>query len=153
MLQRLKKAHPPRTGGVFTIVASSYNAQYVDGMVKAAVRELKKAGGRTRVIRVPGAFEIPVVAARLAAGREHPDALICLGVVLRGETVHAQHIGEAVTRALMQIQITHHLPVVHEVLLLENPQQAVARCLNARHNRGIEAARTALEMARVLAKL
>ena len=67
MLQRLKKAHPPRTGGVFTIVASSYNAQYVDGMVKAAVRELKKAGGRTRVIRVPGAFEIPVVAARLAA--------------------------------------------------------------------------------------
>jgi len=125
----------------------------VDGMLNAAARELKRAGAKVQIVRVPGAYEIPVVAAKLATLPSKPSAIICLGVILRGETTHAQHIGEAVSQALMQIQITHGVPVIHEVLLLENKQQAEVRCLDPKHNRGMEAAQTALEMARVMKSL
>jgi 6,7-dimethyl-8-ribityllumazine synthase len=152
----------------FAIVASRYNARYVDAMLRAAKAELKRAGvKKMQVVRVPGAYEIPVVAARLArAGAQIPalnpqpatlnrpvSAIICLGVILRGETVHAAHIGEAVSRALMQIQMEREVPVIHEVLLLENEQQARVRCLGRKHNRGAEAAQTALAMAQVMAGL
>lgn len=153
MLKAVKKSKTGKSGGSFAIVASRYNARYVEGMLNAAVRELKRAGAKVQVVRVPGAYEIPVVATRLSTLVPRPSAIICLGVILRGATTHAQHIGEAVSQALMQIQITHGLPVIHEVLLLENPQQAEARCLDPKHNRGVEAAQTALEMARVMAQL
>jgi 6,7-dimethyl-8-ribityllumazine synthase len=159
MLKPIKIKSARSNGGNFAIVASRYNARYVDAMLAAAVRELKRAGAKTiRVVRVPGAYEIPVVAKRLArASRLTPhaslSAIICLGVILRGETVHAAHIGEAVSRALMDIQLAHEIPVVHEVLLLENEGQARVRCLGRRHNRGAEAAQTALAMARVMEQL
>ncbi len=153
MLQAVKKSKAAKAGGTFAIVASRYNARYVDGMLNAAARELKRAGAKVQIVRVPGAYEIPVVTAKLSTLAPRPSAIICLGVILRGETTHAQHIGEAVSQALMQIQITHGVPVIHEVLLLENKQQAEVRCLDPKHNRGMEAAQTALEMARVLAEL
>jgi 6,7-dimethyl-8-ribityllumazine synthase len=139
----------------FAIVASRYNANYVNAMVRAAQAELKRAGAKDiDVYRVPGAYEIPLVAARLARGRLDPvSAIICLGVILRGETVHAAHIGEAVSRALMDLQLRHEIPVIHEVLLLENQQQACARCLSKTHNRGAEAAQTALGMAALMERL
>ncbi len=82
----------------------------------------------------------------------HLSAIICLGVILRGETVHAAHIGEAVSRALMEIQLKHEVPVIHEVLLLENEAQVRARCLDPRHNRGTGAT-TGPGVARVMASL
>ena len=155
------KAKIARTGvaGPFAIVASRYNARYVDAMLRAAKGELRRAGAsEIRIVRVPGAYEIPIAAKRLA--RTSPlesgapfAAIICLGVILRGETVHAAHIGEAVSRALMEIQLAHEVPIIHEVLLLENESQARARCLNPKHNRGTEAAQAALAMARVMADL
>ncbi|MCS7089656.1 MAG: 6,7-dimethyl-8-ribityllumazine synthase [Verrucomicrobiota bacterium] len=144
----------------FVIVASRYNARYVDSLVRAARKTLQDAGARVHVVRVPGAYEIPLaadlVARRASAAPASTDrvaAIVCLGVILRGETAHAAHIGEAVTWALMQIQLRHAIPVIHEVLLLENEAQAVKRCLHPQHNRGIEAAETALQMAKLVQKL
>jgi 6,7-dimethyl-8-ribityllumazine synthase len=151
MLKAIKSKTVRLSGGRFAIVASRYNARYVGSMLRAAKAELQRAKADVQVVRVPGAYEIPVVVKALAR-RESPrlDAIICLGIILRGETTHAVHIGEAVSSALMQIQIEYEVPVVHEVLLLENEAQARKRCLDPRHNRGTEAAQTALQMAAVM---
>ena len=151
---RQQKIRRSSRGGSFAIVASRYNSRYVDAMVAQAQEVLKKAGAKNiRVIRVPGAFEIPAVAARLVRARRPCSAVICLGVILRGQTAHAQLIAEAVSGALARLQIQHARPVIHEVLLLENEAQAAARCLDKTHNRGSEAAQTALEMARIMESL
>ena len=150
MLKPVRKTKAARTGGNFVIVASRYNAEYVDSMLHAAREELHQAGARVRVIRVPGAFEIPAVAAKLAA-RGRYSGVICLGVIFQGETSHAQHVGWGVTHALAQIQVQHKLPIIHGVFVFEKVKHARVRCLNPEHNRGTEAAHTALEMARVMA--
>lgn len=152
MLEAVKSAKPDATDLRFAIIASKYNARYVDSMLDSARKTLLEAGAsEVKVIRVPGAFEIPVVASILAEREtESFSALICLGVILRGETTHANNIAEAVSHALAQIQVRHQKPVIHEVLLLENEEQAKVRCLGAKHNRGIEAALTAIEMVRVI---
>ena len=121
-------------------------------MLRGAQAELKRAKASVKVVRVPGAYEIPVVAAKLARTGSFAG-IICLGVILRGQTTHAAHIGEAVTDALTAIQLETEVPVIHEVLLLENKEQAEVRCIDPRHNRGQEAAQTALAMAEVMAKL
>ena len=152
MLKKVRASRPTPAGGRFAIIAARYNQRYVDSMLRAAQRVLKQARAEhVLVVRVPGAYEIPVVAARLARAHTPPlSAIVCLGVILRGATTHAQHIGEAVTNALTQIQLRYEVPVIHEVLLLENEQQARARCLSRDHNRGAEAAQTAVAMKRVM---
>jgi 6,7-dimethyl-8-ribityllumazine synthase len=156
MLKAVKTKTVRASRGTFAIVASRYNSQFVDAMLRAARSELIRSGATVRVVRVPGAYEIPVVAAKLARTSHNTQhaalsAILCLGVILRGQTVHAAHIGDAVSRALMEIQLETEVPVIHEVLLLENAEQARVRCLDRKHNRGTEAAQTALEMARVMA--
>lgn len=152
MLQKVKSKKNSAHSEMFAIVASQYNTRFVDAMLRAAKAEILRAGGQVQIVRVPGAYEIPVVAARLARTQEFAG-IICLGVILRGATTHAQHIGEAVSTALAQIQIQHEVPIIHEVLLLENEQQAKERCLDKQHNRGTEAAQTALAMAEVMRSL
>ena len=158
MLQKVQSPRILPRGGNYAIVASKYNSRFVDAMLRAAKAEILNAGGRVKIVRVPGAYEIPVVAAKLArASRRAPgaplSAIICLGVILRGQTVHATHIGEAVSCALMDIQVATEVPVIHEVLLLENAEQAKVRCCDPQHNRGREAAQTAIAMAHVMRSL
>ena len=150
MLKRIAKSSARASGASFAIVASKYNGRYVDAMLKAAQRELKKAGAKVRVVRVPGAFEVPVVAAKLASLESKPAAIICLGVIFQGQTSHAQHVGWGVTHALAQIQVEQRIPVIHGVFIFEKEEHAKVRCLGRTHNRGTEAAHTALEMARVM---
>ena len=151
MLKKVKKAKRTATGERYAIVASEYNGKYVGAMLRAAVVVLKQAGAaEVKVVRVPGAFEIPVVASRLAHAAPSYAAIICLGVILRGATTHAQSISDVVSFALGTLALQNDLPVIHEVLLLENDQQARERCLGKDHNRGAEAAHTAITMARVL---
>ena len=150
MLRKIQpKTNRAGEGGKFAIVASRYNAEYVDAMLRMAREELLRAGAHVRIVRVPGAFEIPTVAARLAHKPQY-SAIICLGVIFQGETSHAEHIGLGVTHALAQIQVEQKIPVIHGVFVFEKVKQAKVRCLSTKHNRGTEAAQTALEMARVM---
>lgn len=154
MLTKTNKKSARQTNGEgnIAIVASRYNGRYVNSMLRGARRFIEESGSNVGVFRVPGAYEIPVVTARLAASGKF-DAVICLGVILRGATTHAQHIGEAVSQALAMIQVQHLIPIIHEVLLLENVEQARERCLDPDHNRGLEAAQTAIEMAGLMKRL
>ena len=152
MLKKNKKSAAKKIGGRYAIVASKYNGRYVNSMLRAAKAELTGAGAEAiEVVRVPGAYEIPVVVGKLARRTEKPlSAIICLGVIMRGATTHAQHIGDAVTLSLAEAQLRYGVPIVHEVLLFEDQGQAEVRCMDKDFNRGNEAAQTAIEMARVM---
>jgi 6,7-dimethyl-8-ribityllumazine synthase len=138
------------------IVASKYNEQFSDALVENTVEELSELMPQSRVdlIRVPGAFEIPVtVAAVLGRGDAPPACVICLGVILKGATSHADLIAGSLTQSLQQLAIQHKVPIIHEVLLVEDEKQAYARCIGAKLNRGREAARVATSMVDVFSEI
>src|SRR4051812_1952140 len=146
MLKRIRKASSAAKGR-YAIIAARYNGKYTDALVRFAKAELNGAE-KIEVIRVPGSFEVPVVAGRLAHSGNY-DAVICFGAVLRGATTHADHIVIGVTNALAQLQIDSGIPIIHGVLMFDNEEQARERCLKKETNRGMEAARTAMEMVRI----
>jgi 6,7-dimethyl-8-ribityllumazine synthase len=135
----------------FAIVASQYNNAYVQPLVEFATAEINELepGARISVVRVPGSFEIPL-AVKLVAMQGKCDGIVALGVVLQGETAHAELIARSVTEALMRLALEFSVPVIHEVLFLKNEEQAKARCLGPKLNRGLEAARAAVAMVRTV---
>jgi 6,7-dimethyl-8-ribityllumazine synthase len=138
----------------FCIVASRFNEQYVQGLIDHATQELRALVPNAVILvqRVPGAFEIPVVVKELASQRK-ANAVIACGVILQGETNHAQNLSRSVTDALQRIAVEQAMPVINVVLSFDNEDQARARCLENRINRGTEAARAAVEIANVLTDL
>jgi 6,7-dimethyl-8-ribityllumazine synthase len=138
----------------FTIVASQFNPSYVQGLVDHFTTELRALApaATLTLYQVPGAFEIPVVARELAS-QKRGDAIIAVGVILKGETNHAENLSRSVTDALQRIAVTHGLPVINVVLSFDDEEQARARCLENEINRGTEAARAAVEISNVMAKL
>lgn len=155
----MSKLVPPRPRVInvkrgFVLVASQFNAKYVQGLVTHCTDELRALSPTSNVVLhlVPGAFEIPVVVQEVAR-QKNADAIVALGVILKGETPHAEHLGHSVTRALQQIALEHGIPVINVVLSLFDEEQARKRCLEDKINRGTEAARAALEMANLLAEL
>jgi 6,7-dimethyl-8-ribityllumazine synthase len=131
------------------IVASRYNWEFVEPMVTRAVEELSaiEPGTKVEVVHAPGSFEIPFLAANVLQ-KSKPDAVICLGVIFKGETGHADLIAASVSDALCQLSVEKLVPVIHGVLMLNDQDQAKARCLGAEMNRGTEAARAAVEILR-----
>ena len=138
----------------FAIVASQYNAKYVHPLVEFATKELQclEPGALITLVQVPGAYEIPLLA-QAAAETKRYQAILALGVILEGETAHADLIARSVTQALLDISLANRLPVINSVLLLNNEEQAQDRCLGSKLNRGLEAARTAVATARALQEL
>jgi 6,7-dimethyl-8-ribityllumazine synthase len=136
------------------IVASKYNEQFTDALVENAIAELGELvpQGRVDLIRVPGAFEIPVMVATVL-DRDPPSCVIALGLIIRGSTEHADLVGQCVTHSLQQLAVESLRPVIHEVLLVNDEKQAYARCIGTQLNRGREAARAAAAMIDVFQEL
>jgi len=150
---------PPRpqvtsTKPGFVLVASQFNTKYVQGLVAHCTDELRilSPASDITLLRVPGAFEIPIVVREIAR-KGNTEAIVALGVILQGDTLHAQHLAQVVTQALQQVSLEHGVPVIHAVLSLKDEEQARKRCLEDEMNRGTAAGRTAFEMANLLAEL
>jgi 6,7-dimethyl-8-ribityllumazine synthase len=142
-------------GSRVAVVAGRYNQVIVDRLLDACLAELEAKGipgSAVTVVRVPGAFELPVVANRLAAGRE-VDAVIALGAVIRGDTPHFDYVAGECARGLARVALDHDLPVIFGVLTVENEQQALDRAGGSQGNKGAEAALSALEMIAIMHKL
>jgi 6,7-dimethyl-8-ribityllumazine synthase len=130
----------------FALVVSDYNRKYTDALLASAKTAL--AGHDTKVVRVPGAFEIPLQVQRLARTKKYA-AVIALGVIWQGRTEHAREILRAVTDALMRISLETDVPVIHHVLAVKSEAEARARCMGTKLNRGKEAADVALALVRL----
>ena len=137
----------------FGVVVGQYNLEFSHALADSTCKELSglQPGAQIDSFSVPGAFEIPLVVKLLAQTKRY-QALIALGVIIRGETVHGDLIGTAVTNALLQISLEFSIPVVHEVLLVNNEEQAKQR-VGREYDRGREAARVAVEMAHITKNL
>lgn len=136
------------------IVASLYNEDYVNGLLDAARDEIQivAPNASITVYRAPGAFEVPVCA-EMVLRHSDADCVMALGVIIRGETEHGDLVAASVTDALQRLAVGHAVPVIHEVLLLDNDEQAEERCLGAALNRGTEAARAAVNMVQLFRKM
>lgn len=139
----------------FGIVVSKYNEFVTSRLLAAAVEALSKAGASDEalvVVRVPGAFEIPLVARRLARSGRF-DAVICLGAVIRGDTPHFEYVSAEASRGIARAAWDSDVPVIFGVVTTNTAEQALERAGAPERNRGAEAARTAIEMVNLLAQL
>lgn len=142
-------------GARYAVLGSRWNAPIVDALVEAAVQLLRKRGVTEDcldVIRVPGAWELPVLAAKLAAQGRHA-AIIALGCVVRGDTRHYEQVADGCAQGLMRVQVEHRVPVLNGVLAVEREVDAKARAGGSHGNKGEEVALAALEMTRLWSEL
>ena len=139
----------------FAIVVSRFNSFITDRLLAAAVDALQRAGAADKdveVVRVPGAFELPLAAKKLAATGRY-DALIAIGCVLRGETTHYDYVCSETARGLQLAQMDTGLPIIFCVLTCDTLEQALDRAGLKGGNKGFEAGLAAIEMAQLSRKL
>ena len=141
-------------GKRFAIIAARFNESVVATMLESAVATLKRHGVAEEdieVLRVPGAFELPLAAQSIASGEFHvPDAVIALGAVIRGETPHFDFVAGECAAGLQRVALETGVPVIFGVLTTDTDEQAMARAYPHRGDKGGDAARAALEMAEAL---
>jgi 6,7-dimethyl-8-ribityllumazine synthase len=155
MTSRLIEADNDVQGSTIAIVMSKYNSYIVDSLLRGCLEVLHAKGiddSAITLVKVPGAFEIPVAAHKLAAQRQH-DAIITLGAVIRGETPHFDYISASCSEGVNRVALDFDLPVIFGVLTVDNVQQAQDRAGASESNKGAEAALTAVEMIRVMRKI
>ena len=131
------------------IIVSRFNNFITEKLLEGAMEALKQHGGEDEnidVVHVPGAFEIPLFAHKMAASGKY-TALVCLGAVIRGETPHFEYISAEVSRGIASAMIEHRIPIAFGVLTTNTLEQAVERSGTKMGNKGYEAALTAIEMA------
>jgi len=145
----------PSPGDRFAIVVAQWNRSVTGKLLDGAVATLREAGipeDHVDVVWVPGSWEIPLVAQRMAASLRYA-AVLCLGAVVRGETSHDQHINRGVSLAISQIALQFDLPVLFGILTCESMEQAVDRAGGKHGNKGSECAEAALHMVGLLKNL
>jgi 6,7-dimethyl-8-ribityllumazine synthase len=147
-----RDSHVPKaadaSGLRFAVAAAQFNGRLVEALLARVLARLKDAGARkshVKVVRVPGSNELPV-AARLLADRNQADAIVALGVIVRGDTIHYELIATAATNGLMDVALDSRIPVINGVVVAENAAQARARCAGP-IDRGAEFADAAIAMA------
>ena len=148
-MPRILEGKLDASGKNFAIVVSRFNHFFADKLLSGAVDALVRHGATDEaidVVRCPGAFEIPAVAKKLAATKRY-DAVICLGVLIRGDTPHFEYISAEVTKGIAQAAMDSGLPVVFGVLTADTLEQAIERSGTKAGNKGFEAAVAAVEMA------
>jgi 6,7-dimethyl-8-ribityllumazine synthase len=139
----------------FTILASRFNDSVVERLITGAVDALRHHGAdpaRLELVRVPGAYDMPVVARRIAESG-HADAIIALGAVIRGETAHFDYVASACAEGLSRVADDTGVPVAFGVLTTETDDQAMERAGGRHGNRGADAAEAAIRLASLLRQL
>tara|TARA_Y100000780_G_C13373875_1_gene297696 strand:- start:26 stop:499 length:474 start_codon:yes stop_codon:yes gene_type:complete len=141
--------------GNYAIVVGRFNAFVVESLLEGAIDTLKRHGvseDKIRVIRVPGAFEIPLAVKRIAAQKKD-DAIIALGAVIRGGTPHFEYVSGESSKGVAQVALDYDLPVANGILTVNSIEQAVERSGTKMGNKGAEAALSAIEMVSLLKQL
>lgn len=139
-------------GAQFGILASRFNSFIVDSLIEGAIDTLKRHGAEEKdiqIVRVPGAFEMPLVAQRMAA-KDQYDAIIALGAVIRGGTPHFEYVAGECTKGLAMVSANHDIPVAFGVLTVDTIEQAIERAGTKAGNKGVEAALSAIEMVNLM---
>jgi 6,7-dimethyl-8-ribityllumazine synthase len=139
----------------FAVLVSRFNSFITDRLLDGAMDALQRSGaavGDIDVVRVPGAFEIPVAAKHLADSGRY-DAVVCLGTVIRGDTTHFEHISNEASKGVAAAALESGVPIAFGILTVENLEQAVDRAGLKSGNKGFEAGMTAIEMANLIKKL
>lgn len=141
---------PDGAGLLVTVVAAQWHATVMDGLVAGALRATQAAGAVATLLRVPGSFELPVAAA--AAARAGADAVVALGVVIRGQTPHFDYVCQAATNGLTAVTVTTGVPVGFGLLTTDDEAQALDRAglPDSREDKGAEAAGAAIATARAI---
>ncbi len=142
-------------GARFVLLASRFNSFVVESLLEGALDTLRRHGAEEsdlHVVRVPGAFEMPLAAARLAKTGDY-DAIVALGAVIRGGTPHFEYVAGECTKGLAGVSMQHDIPVGFGVLTVDTIEQAIERAGTKAGNKGAEAALSAIEMVNVLRNL
>jgi 6,7-dimethyl-8-ribityllumazine synthase len=139
----------------FALVVSRFNSFITERLLEGALDSLKRKGVREEdltLVRVPGAWEIPLVAKRLAQGKVY-DAVICLGAVIRGSTPHFDYVAAEVSKGIAQVSLETGVPIAFGILTTDSLEQAIERAGSKAGNKGAAAADAALEMVSLLGEL
>jgi len=142
-------------GARIALLVSRFNSFVVESLLDGAIDTLKRHGAEERelhIVRVPGAYEMPIAAKRLGASQRY-EAIIALGAVIRGGTPHFEYVAGECTKGLSQVSLQYDIPIAFGVLTVDSIEQAIERAGTKAGNKGAEAAMSAIEMINVLREI